>query len=117
VGNRFNLDTTLHPAFYIIPDTDTNLYYLTNNPVGTSPSCGGAVTIFLPHSATVGSGRMVIISPGNVPDSAATQCPGAGVAAQSGDTLVPPTALTSAHPIVTVSDGAGHWIIMNSGGR
>lgn len=115
-NNRFNLDTVLHST-YTIPDSDTRLYYLTNNPPGTSGSCGGAVTMTLPHSSVVGSGRMVIISPGNVPNSTGAQCPGVTVAVQPGDTLVNSAANTSAHPIVSVSDGAGHWIIINSDGR
>jgi len=116
-GNHFSLDTTLHASGYTIPDTDTFLYYLTNNPVGTASTCGGAVTINLPHSAAVGAGRMVIISPGNVPNSTSLQCPGVAVATQGSDTLVPTGANDSPHPLVVTSDGAGHWIIMNSGGR
>jgi len=114
--NRFNMDTTLHGT-YTIPDFDSYLYYLTNNPVGTSTACGGAVTITLPHSTVVGSGRMVIISPGNVPNSTTLQCPGVAVTAQSGDTLVPSGSNASAHPLVAISNGAGSWIIMNNDGR
>lgn len=117
VGNHFNLDTTLHATDYIIPDTDTNLYYLTNNSPGTATTCGSVVTMVLPHSTAVGSGRMVIISPGNVPASTSVQCPGVAVATQGSDTLVPTGVNASAHPLVVTSDGAGHWIIMNSGGR
>ena len=117
-SNHFALDTTLHNSPYTIPDSDTFLYYLTNNPVGTSGSCGGAVTMNLPHSTTVGAGRMVVISPGNVPNSTGVQCPGVTVAVQSGDTLLSQTGgFTSAHPVVSISDGAGHWIVMNTGGR
>ena len=53
---------------YTIPATDTFLYYLTNNPVGTATSCGGTITLNLPVSTVVGAGRMVIVSPGNVPN-------------------------------------------------
>ena len=113
---RFNLDTTLHNA-YAIPDTDTFLYYLTNNPVGTATTCGGAVTIILPHSAIVGAGRMVIISPGNVPASTSLQCPGVAVAVQGGDALVPTGTNASFHPLVVISNGAGNWIIVNNDGR
>jgi len=116
-SNHFNLDTTLHDSPYTVPDTDTFLYYLTNNPVGTATTCGGAVTLNLPHSTVVGNGRIVIASPGNVPNSSAGQCPGVAFAAQTGDTLVPAGANASAHPLVVISDGAGHWIIMNSDGR
>ena len=120
-SNQFNLDTTLRPASgtsYTIPPTDTFLYYLTNNPVGTATTCGGAITLNLPVSTVVGAGRMVIASPGNVPNrSDGVQCPGVAVAVQGGDALVPSGANASAHPIVVVSDGAGHWIIMNSDGR
>lgn len=117
-GNHFNLDTTLHATGYTIPDADTNLYYLTNNPVGTATTCGSVVTMVLPHSTVVGSGRMVIISPGNVPArSDGQQCPGVAVTTQGTDTLVPSGANADAHPLVVISDGAGHWIIMNSGGR
>ena len=115
-GNRFSLDTTLHNSPYTIPDTDTHLYYLTNNPVGTSSACGGAVTMNLPHSTAVGAGRMVIISPGNVPNATAAQCPGVAVAAQSGDVVVPSGTNASAHALFVVSDGAGHWIIINNDG-
>jgi hypothetical protein len=107
----------LHNTAYTIPDTDANLYYLTNNPVGTASTCGAVVTINLPHSAAVGAGRMVVISPGNVPNSNAVQCPGVAVAAQPGDTLVPSGANASAHPLFVISNGAGHWIIFNTGGR
>ena len=37
-------------------------------PVGTSTTCGGAITLNLPVSTVVGAGRMVIASPGNVPN-------------------------------------------------
>lgn len=117
VGNHFNLDTTLHNSGYTIPDTDTNLYYLTNNPVGTASTCGALVTINLPHSTAAGAGRMAVISPGNVPDSTGVQCPGVAVAVQAGDTLVPSGPNESAHPLFVMSNGAGHWIIFNSGGR
>jgi hypothetical protein len=105
------LDTTLRGAGYIVPDTDTHLYYLMNNSVS---SCGGA-TLYLPHSTVVGAGRMVIVSPGNVPNSSG--CPGAAVGVQGTDTLVPFGVNASYHPLVVVSDGLGHWIIINSGGR
>jgi len=116
-NNHFSLDTVLHNSPYTIPDSDTHLYFLTNNPAGTSATCGGSVTMNLPHSSAVGAGRMVIISPGNVPNSTSLQCPGVTVAVQPGDTLVNSAANSSAHPIVSVSDGAGHWIIINSDGR
>jgi hypothetical protein len=105
------LDTTLHNSPYTIPDTDTFLYYLTNNPVAPCT----AVTMILPHSTVVGAGRMVIASPGNVPT--ATNCVGVAVATQGTDVLVPSGANATNHPLVTVSDGAGHWIIINSGGQ
>ena len=114
---QLNLDTTLRSSGYTIPDTDTFLYYLTNNPVGTASTCGGAATINLPHSTVVGSGRMVIISPGNVPNSTSLQCPGVAVATQGTDALVPTGVNASAHPLVVTSDGVGHWIIMNNDGR
>lgn len=120
-SNRFNIDTTLRPASgtsYTIPDSDTFIYYLTNNPVGTASTCGALITLNLPHSTVVGAGRMVVASPGNVPNrSDGVQCSGVAVAAQSGDTLLPAGANDSAHPLVVISDGAGHWIIMNSLGR
>ncbi len=119
--NQFNLDPTLRPGSgtsYTIPSTDTFLYYLTNNPVGTGTTCGGAITLNLPLSTVVGAGRMVIASPGNVPNrSDGQQCPGVAVAVQGADALVPSGANASPHPIVVVSDGAGHWIIMNNVGR
>jgi len=110
-GNKFNLDTTLRANGYIIPDTDANLYYLVNNP----STCGAPVTINLPHSTVVGSGRMVVISPGVVPLT--TGCASVAVAAQGPDVLVPSGVNASAHPLFVISDGAGHWIIMNSGGQ
>jgi Collagen triple helix repeat (20 copies)/TGF-beta propeptide len=119
-GNRFSLDTTLHDTGYVIPDSDTHLYYLTNNPVGTSATCGGAPTIVLPHSAAAGAGRMVIVGPGNVPAATGQQCPGVTIAVQSGDTLrsqAGTSTLGSAHPITAVGDGAGNWIIVNVSGR
>ena len=120
-SNQFNLDPTLRPASgtsYTIPSTDTFLYYLTNNPLGTATTCGGAITLNLPVSTVVGAGRMVIASPGNVPNrSDGVQCPGVAVAVQGSDVLVPSGANASEHPITVVSDGAGHWIIMNSVGR
>jgi hypothetical protein len=114
-GNHFSMDTTLHNSPYTIPDTDTFLYYLTNNPLGTASTCGGAVTLNLPHSTVVGAGRIVVASPGNVP--LANGCPGVAVATQGTDVLVPSGTNASYHPLVVVSDGAGHWIIANSGGR
>ncbi|MBS1858603.1 MAG: collagen-like protein [Acidobacteria bacterium] len=119
-SNHFALDPTMRPSGYTIPDTDTYLYYLVNNPAGTSSACGGAATLNLPHSTVVGAGRMVIASPGNVPNSTASQCVGVAVAVQGGDTLLfqgSGSSLSSAHPITTVSDGAGHWIVMNTDGR
>ncbi len=120
-SNQFNLDPTLRPSSgtsYTIPPTDTFLYYLTNNAVGTATTCGGAITMNLPVSTVVGAGRMVIASPGNVPNrSDGQQCPGVAVAVQGADALVPSGPNASSHPIVVVSDGAGHWIIMNSLGR
>jgi hypothetical protein len=116
-GNHFNLDTTLHTSGYTIPDTDTHLYYLTDNPAGTSSTCGSVITINLPHTTAVGAGRMAVISPGNVPNSNSAQCPGVAVAAQSGDTLVPAGPNQSAHPLFVISNGSGHWIIFNNDGR
>jgi hypothetical protein len=58
---------------------------------------------------------MVIVSPGNVPNSSG--CPGVAVTVQGSDTVVPSGVNASYHPLVVVSDGAGHWIIINSGGR
>jgi len=120
-SNQFNLDPTLRPSSgtsYTIPPTDTFLYYLTNNAAGTATTCGGAITMNLPVSTVVGAGRMVIASPGNVPNrSDGQQCPGVAVAVQGADALVPSGPNASSHPIVVVSDGAGHWIIMNSLGR
>ncbi len=113
--NKFNIDTVKHVSGYTIPDTDTFLYYLTNNPVGTSSSCGASVTINLPHSATVGAGRMVIIMPGNVPaPTTEITCNGVTVAVQSGDSLVTSSGgVSSAHAFFAVSDGAGRWLMMN----
>jgi hypothetical protein len=39
------------------------------------------------------------------------------VAVQGADVLVPSGVNASYHPLVVVSDGAGRWIIINSGGR
>jgi hypothetical protein len=115
VTNKFSIDTVKHNSGYTIPDTDTFLYYLTNNPVGTSNSCGGSVTINLPHSVTVGAGRMIIIMPGNVPaPTTAISCYGVTVAVQSGDSLITQSGgNTSTHAFFAVSDGAGHWLMMN----
>lgn len=116
-GLRFNFDTTLHGT-YTIPDADTHIYYLSNNPVGTSSACGSAPpTITLPHSLTVGSGRMVVISPGNVPNITSGQCIGVTIGVQSGDTLIPTGVTSSVHPMFLISDGAGHWIIFNTDGQ
>jgi hypothetical protein len=115
ITNKFNIDTVKHNSGYTILDTDTFLYYLTNNPVGTSSSCGGSVIINLPHSVTVGAGRMIIIMPGNVPaPTTAISCYGVTVAAQSGDSLITQSGgNTSTHAFFAVSDGAGHWLMMN----
>jgi hypothetical protein len=106
---------------YTIPDSDTYLYYLVNNGIGTTSACGAAAALNLPHSTAVGAGRIVIASPANVPLPTTVICTQlVTVAVQSGDTLRSQggaSSLTAAHPITAVSDGAGHWIVMNSDGR
>jgi hypothetical protein len=106
-GNKFNLDTTLHASGYTIPDADTNLYYLVNNPV----ACSALPVINLPHTTASGAGRMVIVTPGNVPT--APGCSSVSVAAQGSDVVVPLDASSSPHTITVVSDGAGHWYVMS----
>ena len=102
-SNQFNFDTALHnPGGYTIPDSDTNIYYLTNN------SLGGILT--LPH-ATV-SGRRVLAIPANAASGTRLQ-----VNAQSGDTIYYETpggqsSLNSQGPIMLFSDGNHHWYVI-----
>lgn len=119
-SNHFALDPTVRPSGYVIPDTDTYLYYLVNNGLGSAGACAPSAIINLPHSAVVGAGRMVIVSSANVPNTSSQQCLGVTVAVQGGDTLRSQTGgstLSEAHPITLVSDGAGHWNVMVVSGR
>jgi hypothetical protein len=110
----FNFDTTLHPTGgYLIPDTDTFVYYLTNN-----PPAGGSGNLTLPH-ATV-SGRRLLAIPAN-PSSVLTNCVGSAcrlqLFAQAGDTIfdessTATTSLASLGPVLLFSDGNHHWYVI-----
>ena len=113
-SNIFNFDPTLHPAGgYTIPDTDTFVYYLTNNPAG-----GGSGDLTLPH-ATV-SGRRLLAIPANA-SAVATNCTGSTcrlqLFAQSGDVIfdessTSTTSLATLGPVLIFSDGNHHWYVI-----
>jgi hypothetical protein len=95
----------LHSSGYTIPDTDTFLYYLTNN-----SAAGGVSVLTLPH-ATV-KGRRLLAIPANASSTDRVQ-----VNAQSGNTIyyqIPggQTSLSSQGPIMLFSDGAGRWYVI-----
>jgi hypothetical protein len=109
----------VHPVGgYTIPDTDTFIYYLTNNG-GSTSTAGAPGNLTLPH-ATV-SGRRLLAIPANaanVPTPCnATNCR-INVIAASGDTIlgtgVPagqPSFLAQG-PVLLFSDGNHHWFVI-----
>jgi hypothetical protein len=118
-SNQFGFDTVIHPlAGYTIPDTDTFIYYLTNNGGSTSaPGAPGNLT--LPH-ATV-SGRRLLAIPAN-PAKVPTPCTASNcrinVIAASGDTILgtgvaagQPSFLAQG-PVLLFSDGNHHWFVI-----
>jgi len=107
-GNQFSMDPTIHPSGgYTIPDSDTFLYYETNNP------SGGPGNFTLPH-ATVSGRRLVVIpvNPSLVSSTIRVQ-----ITAQSGDTIlneapVGTSTMTALGPIMLFSDGNHHWYVV-----
>ena len=101
--------TTVHPNNYTVPDTDTFIYYLVNNPVG-----GGVANLNLPH-ATV-KGRILYAIPANASPASSRVT----VTAQGSDSIftgTQATALTiysSQRPISLFSDGGGHWHVIST---
>ncbi len=108
-SNQFNFDQTVHPNNYTVPDADTFIYYLVNNPAG-----GGAVTLFLPH-ATV-KGRILYAIPANASPAGNRVT----ITAQGSDSIFTGTqasaltTYTSQRPISLFSDGAGHWHVIST---
>jgi len=110
------MDPTVHttvtapPGAYVIPDTDTYIYYRVNNIPGTPPGSPG--TIQLPHANVAGKIVVVIgVNVNTAGDNAETVYP------QSGDTICSSggcsgSGLSEQNPIQLISDGAGHWIVI-----
>jgi hypothetical protein len=102
----FTFDPTVRPNNYTIPDTDTFIYYLVNNPVG-----GGSANLNLPHANVLGR-RLIAMArnPYSGGNSEAVQ-----VTCQWSDMIIgiggsaTVTSVTSQRPILLVSDGSGHW--------
>jgi hypothetical protein len=101
------MDPTVHPAGgYTIPDTDTFIYYQSNNSTG-----GGNGILTLPH-ATV-AGKRVMAIPVNASNSATR----IQVVAQSGDTIFDQTpggqtTLATVGPVMLFSDGSHRWYVI-----
>jgi hypothetical protein len=112
------MDTTVHPiGGYTIPDTDTFIYYLTNN-AGSTSTAGAPGNLTLPH-ATV-SGKRVLAIPANaanVPTPCnATNCR-IQLFAQSGDTIFfqspgGQSSMLAQGPVLLFSDGNHHWYVI-----
>ena len=105
------MDTMVHPAGgYTIPNTDTYLYYLTNNPTGS----GGGVGILTLPAATV-SGRRLIAIPANPSGNGSSNR--LQLNAASGDTIydessTPLSSLVARGPVMVHSDGNHHWYVI-----
>ena len=108
-SNQFNFDTTIHPNNYTIPDTDTFVYYLANN-----PTLGGPANLNLPHANV--KGKVLIAIPANASPVGSPDGNRIKITAQAGDTILGsgPTAVTtleSQRPILLFSDSTGHWFL------
>jgi hypothetical protein len=108
-SNQFNFDPTVHPNNYTVPDADTFIYYLVNN-----PAAGGTANLNLPH-ATV-KGRILYAIPANA-SPASTRVT---VTAQGSDLIftgtsaAPQANYSSQRPISLFSDGSGRWHVIST---
>lgn len=110
-SNQFAFDPTVRPSDYTIPDTDTFIYYLVNN-----PTAGGSANLNLPH-ATV-KGRVLIAIPANASPVAGdgfrvkvTSQGTDGIFGSTGTSSV--TFFASQRPILLYTDGTGKWYLYN----
>ena len=108
-SNQFNFDPTVHSTNYTVPDTDTFIYYLVNNPAG-----GGAANLILPHASV--KGRILYAIPANASPASSRVT----VTAQGSDSIftgtlpAAQTSLTSQRPISLFSDGGTHWHVIST---
>jgi len=96
------MDTTPHNN-YVIPDTDTFIYYLADNQGGNP----GVLT--LPHANV--AGKFVIVIPAHVNPVSGDF--GLTVKTQGSDTILngsPVTTETEQETVRLISDGNGHWV-------
>jgi hypothetical protein len=109
-SNQFNFDSTVHSTNYTVPDTDTFIYYLVNNPAG-----GGPANLILPHASV--KGRILYAIPANASPAGPNRVT---VTAQGSDSIftgTQATALTSfssQRPISLFSDGGTHWHVIST---
>jgi len=108
-SNQFNFDQVVHPSNYTVPDSDTFIYYLVNNPVG-----GGAATLILPHASV--KGRILYVIPANASPAGNRVT----VTAQGSDLIFTGTlpaaqgSFTSQRPISLFSDGGTRWHVIST---
>jgi hypothetical protein len=92
-----------------VPDTDTFIYYLVNNPAG-----GGAANLILPHASV--KGRILYAIPANASPASNRVT----VTAQGSDSIftgtsaVAQTSFSSQRPISLFSDGGTHWHVIST---
>jgi hypothetical protein len=112
-GNVFNLASATLANNSTIADTDTNIYYISDN-------SSGAVTVNLPHASV--AGRLLVIhsklyfASNNTGAQVATSQ--LIVKSQAGNTIVPPgaaptTSFSTNRMVALSSDGAGRWVIVS----
>ena len=107
-SNHFNFDSTVHVSGYTIPDADTFIYYVVNN-----PSTGPGILV-LPH-ATV-QGRLLIALNQNIYATAGNRVQ---VSTQGTDRILAANgtnqdiSFAAQRPIMLQSDGNGHWILID----
>jgi hypothetical protein len=108
-SNQFNFDTAVHASNYTVPDTDTFIYYLLNNPSG-SPA-----NLNLPHASV--KGRILYAIPANTSPAGVNKVT---VTAQGTDSIftgsnpAAQTNFSSQRPISLFSDGTGHWHVIST---
>jgi len=110
-SNQFNFDPTVHNTNYTVPDTDTFIYYLVNNPVG-----GGPANLILPHASV--KGRILYAIPANASPITVAGPTRVTVTAQGSDSIftgslpAAQASYSSQRPISLFSDGGTHWHVM-----
>jgi Collagen triple helix repeat (20 copies) len=114
-GNVFGMDPTVRATGYTIPDTDTFLVYMMNNP-------SGPVTLNLPHASAAGRRLIAMVKFHTAGNAVGGGEPGGGsdtqltVSAQSGNTILSNlsgTSLGVPRIVELISDGAGHWLLIS----